>query len=125
MNYQNRGLCYLLLSVICLRLFGVSFCHFFFTSIFQMFCTACGNKINAGQCFCGVCGEKCPPSRVNLTALLNENKSEPPTFKEFMERKNSQAQDIAKVKADERKGRFTSSKKKRGAVEMVKVCAGT
>ena len=63
-----------------------------------MFCTACGNKINVGQCFCGVYGEKCPPFRVNLSTILNETKSEPPTFKEFAERKNSEAQNIAKVK---------------------------
>ena len=90
-----------------------------------MFCTSCGNKINVGQCFCGVCGEKCPPSGVNLSTIMNETKSEPPTFKDFMERKNSEAQNIAKVKADERKERFTSTKKKRGTLDMVKVSAGT
>ena len=90
-----------------------------------MFCTACGNKLNVGQCFGGVCGEKCLPSRVNLSTILNETKSEPPTFKEFVERKNLEAQNIAKVKANERKGRFTGTKKRRGALEMVKVSAGT
>lgn len=42
-----------------------------------------------------------------------------------MEKKNSEAQNIAEVKADERKGWFTGTKKKRGTLEMVKVSGGT
>ena len=50
--------------------------------------------------FGGVCGEKCPPSRVNLSTTFHEKKSELPTFKDFIERKNSESQNIAKIKAD-------------------------
>ena len=79
-----------------------------------MFCTACGNKINVGERFCGVCGERFPPPRVNLSTILNETKSVPPTFKDFMERKNSEAQNIAKVKAEERKGGLKVQKRREG-----------
>ena len=90
-----------------------------------MFCTVCGNEINAGQCFCGVCGQKCPPSRVHFSTMINETRSELPTFKDFTDSKNAEAQNITKAKTTERKGRFMGTKKKKEAVEMVKVSACT
>lgn len=83
-----------------------------------MFCTVCGNEISRGQCFCGNCGFKCPPSRGHFPKFQEEK--EVPTFKDFMEKRNREAEDVSKEKASERRERFVPKKKKKGA-DLVKV----
>lgn len=86
-----------------------------------MFCTQCGNQISQGQCFCAVCGSKCPPISNTVLPFVETERKDIPTFEDFFKKRNSDFDGLTQVKAAERKDRFVPKRKKKPAADLVKV----
>ena len=85
-----------------------------------MFCTQCGNQISQGQCFCAVCGSKCPPISNTVLPFVETERKDIPTFEGFFKKRNSDFGGLTQVKAAERKDQFVP-KRKKPAADLVKV----